>query len=448
MRCRPRLWAPLVVAPLFLPSYAAYSGWGLLRSPGTAPANWLAGAPEWVVTLVSEGLAIWGLALWAWPIGALVLVAWIWRIDPALLDVMRLDPIGLRRRLALRGAMLLPGLTRAALIIFLVMLGSAVPLHVAQVDTYAIRIWTDLALHPAPVVLLGSWPLLLIAASVAAIVAWRIDAGGSIARIGGPVRVGRWTHALSALIWAASVIAPAALFLFIGMRNPSTGAYRFEALARFWSELGGAMTDSLLIGLLTGAGGALIALGVWAALDARSRLARATIALLVLGALTPGVLVGSAVQGAYALPVLRPIGESVWAVALAHLARFGLLAALGAWWLARSEPRQLADLRRLEPNPSLARWWLMAHHRSTGGILGIAVLMGVLSFHEIEAAIMALPAGVESYPQRMLQLLHFQREDMLSAGALYGMGLGLLGSIAAALCLGAALRARSPTTAP
>jgi len=418
--CRaPRIWAPLIVAPMFLPSYAAYSGWGLIRSPGTSPAAFLAGASEEVALLVSYALAVGGLALWAWPIAALAIAARVYRIDPVLLDALRVAPVNWFARARMRLAFLRPALAIAWLIVFLLMLGSAVPLHVAQVETYAIALWIDLAIVPAPQVLLSAWPLLLIGACAASVLAWRIDPRGSIERVGAAPFVGRLARAIALIVWLMSTVVPAALFLLIGLRNPSTGGYRFDALSRFWSELGVAMADSMLIATVTGLCGAVIALGVWMAVEARSRAARVAIWLFAVGALTPGILIGAAVQEAYSVPWLRPIGDSFLAVVLAHIARFGVLGAIGGWWLALSQPRELRDLRRLATGSTTIRnWWILTHPHSTVGILGIALMTGILSFHEIEAAIMVLPPGLESFPQRMLQLLHFQREDMLSAGVL------------------------------
>ncbi|MDX2016688.1 MAG: hypothetical protein SFY95_03490, partial [Planctomycetota bacterium] len=145
-----------VVAPMLMPAYVAYTGWGQARAPG----SWLgdaieraaASGAESLPVLVGRALAAGGLVLWVWPVAAVVLAAWIGRIDRAVLEQLALDaPAGLRGRLracATRVRLAGPGVLAACACAALVLMGSAVPLHLARVPTYSITLW--LALDQAP----------------------------------------------------------------------------------------------------------------------------------------------------------------------------------------------------------------------------------------------------------------------------------------------------------
>jgi ABC-type Fe3+ transport system permease subunit len=93
------LLAGVFAAPLLCPSYLAYHSLGLHRAPLTELGDLIErvalsqalGGLGWesLPVLVGRGLAVAGLALWAWPIGMLVLAPALMRIDDAMLDAAR-----------------------------------------------------------------------------------------------------------------------------------------------------------------------------------------------------------------------------------------------------------------------------------------------------------------------------------------------------------------------
>ncbi len=75
----------------------------------------------------------------------------------------RVGPFGGPRTLG--RALVRPSMLRSILVIGLVMLGSAVPLHVARVETYAIWVWMTLDEHPGEPwrAWVVAWPLVAVA---------------------------------------------------------------------------------------------------------------------------------------------------------------------------------------------------------------------------------------------------------------------------------------------
>ena len=64
----PGRWALLMVAPMLMPSYLAYAGWGLLRAPGTWLGDWLLRGPS--VGSGTANAAVGSAAANWWPVAA------------------------------------------------------------------------------------------------------------------------------------------------------------------------------------------------------------------------------------------------------------------------------------------------------------------------------------------------------------------------------------------
>lgn len=421
MRARPRLWTPLIVVSLLLPPYLAYSGWGLARSPGTLIGDWLARGPptgpNWWLPLAGKTLAIVGLALWAWPAAALALGAGARQVDQGALDAARLESASATRTLLLRAAMVRRSLLAAFAAVVLVMFGSAVPLHVAQLETAAIRVWRLLD-QTAPerhwAVWLSVWPLLAVAILGASVITARALRGADAGISPEPASRGRdeqASHALAAATVAASTLTPLVLFALF-LRD-------VRSLAMFLRVESDAIATSAGIAVATG--GLCTLLGVAASwFGAGDRAARrvgaVTVHLFACACVVPGILVGHATLTVW-LAGAPGVADTPAPLVLSHLARFGVVAVWIGWAAARAEPADRRDLRRLDGGGlgAWARVCLAEHWRliAAGGIA-----CGVLSLHEIEASVVVAPPGARLLARDMLGFLHFFRQEELCAGAI------------------------------
>ena len=66
---------------------------------------------------------------------------------------------------------------------------------------------------------------------------------------------------------------------------------------------------------------------------------------------------------------------------------------------------------------------------------GTGVAMGLLSLYEIESSVIVQPPGVENLSRRLLSLLHFSRDEQLSAAAVWLVGMGLVPAVGAGVAL-------------
>lgn len=452
----PARWFALLLVPMLMPSYLAYSGWGLLRAPGTLIGDWLLSGPNSRPIFAGQVLAVGGLVLWSWPLAAMVLSVRLRRIDPSLLDLLRLDVRWGWRRAGVVLALSRGAVAAAAGAVVLVMLGSAVPLHLAQIQTHAIVMWRMLN-ESGPGehwrVWAAAWPVIVVAMGVAVFVGRALastdtgrDPGDDEPRVAGPPRgagrrAGRrpWVSiVLAGAVWGASVFVP--VVLFIGSLPSAT------SLVRFWAVADEAIVSSALIAAGAGCMGVLIAGAAWLAFAGgrvSARVASVCAGALVVAGLLPGVLVGSAMAAAWnAWGPTRVLADSGVVLVVGHTARFGFLAALAGWWLARSEPAELRDLMRLD-GVGFGRGWMAARlPPGAGPLAGVGLGLAALSFHEIEAAVILQPPGTESFARVMLENLHFARMEALSAGALYAIAGGLGLALGAVWVLGRSHRLR------
>lgn len=448
LRARGWALAPVLLVPLTLPTYFVYSALGLARAPGTLLGDWIELAAQRgskdIPLIVGKVLASAGLSLWAWPIAAMVMTA-RWRaIDQTVLDSLRLEQAGPLRRgweLARLGR---AGFTLGAAAVALVMLGSAVPLHLAQVRTFALEVWSILALRPGD---LGVWltasPLVVVALGVG----WWLSGAACGNRPQEvtptqPRESSRTTTLATALIWALAAILPLALFA-LSIRSRAS----FDLFLRFGAE---ALWGSLLVAAAVGAIAIVITCLSWLALaDSRSSATRAALRvslfLWLVGGLLPGVLVGSSLLTALnAIPLLRSLPDSPWVLVLGHLARYGCIPALIGTWLAAAEPAEQRSMRRLDGAVGLVAWAKACLPGQAGIVIASGIAVACLSLHEIESSIILQPPGVPSLAQMLLGYLHFAKTEEMSVAAVLLVGCGLLVAVAAALAASIGVRQTRP----
>lgn len=428
-----RVWAMGVgLSPLLLPSYLAYAGWNLLRAPGTWLGDGLAVAPVSVAANAWRAFALVGLTLWVWPLALLVLAPAAARLPRSVLEAMRADGAPPRMVLVHVVRMLWRDIARAAALCALVMAGSAIPLHVAQVYTYSIWLWSEMNRVPdLRGVWLASWPLLAVAVAGAMFVlrlvpgaardeGVEVEAGGQSQR-----GVSVALTACAAALWACSVLVPLLLFV-LSVREVS-------AFAEFWRQSGAAVGHSAHAAAWTGGIGALVLLAAWVSVSgvrsaAGRRSASQVVLWLTVVGLVPGVLVGSA----YALAAPA---SGLPLVVLTHLARFAFIGAIIGWWLGASESADLRDARELDGGATFRGWLLACVRPRWAAALGAAVAMAMLSLHEIESTVQVQPPGLDNLAQFLLDQLHYLRQDQLAAAGASMTAAGLLGAVAGGVLL-------------
>lgn len=434
MRRRSALAGALLGLPLLMPTYLAYAGWGLLRGPGSSLGDLLGRAPPWVSTSFDRSLAVVGLSLWAWPIAAFVIGAAARRIPAHLLDALDLEPGPAWRKTRVVVGMLFTSIVGSIALIALAMAGSAVPLHLAQADTYAVHLWRFMLTNADPAsVWHASWPLFLLAV-IGALAVFR-----AVSRERPPIAdegdtphrpIARSATLVAGGVWFLAVIAPGLLFAAHIRHWSPVGE---SALVKFWRFNSSAVVTSGLVAAAVGTLVAAVALATFSIRSARARgiqarVASCSLVVFLAGAIIPGILLGNATLGFWNAPFLpRAAGDSLWPVVLAHTARFGFLGALAGWWLGSLETPDERGARLMLAGDSLRAWAALCLRPHIGVVVGIALAGAALSLHEIESTVILQPPGPTSLAQYMLDKLHYNRnEDLCAAGVnLFAVGLAV-----------------------
>lgn len=441
---RGRGWwaAPAAMTPMLLPGYLCYAAYGLARAPQTWLGDWIERAAQggvpWLPVAVGRALAVCGLSLWAWPLAAVALWLGLRRVDQAALDALALEPMGRARRWWQVLRMSRGAVGWAVLAVTLLMLGSAVPLHLANVPTYSVRVWFDLTMTPGGTgVWLTAWPLVAVAAGAGALVRppageWRSGASGSRG-------ASRGTRAWVWVVVLASTVVPWALL--------AGSLKKFSSLETFWRVNQESALQSVGVAALSGLGVAAVCVLAWAGLSASGegagrRVVVWSVRVLLAAGLMPGILVGRAIvemSGSLGSPAWLSDGPAV--LIWANLARFGFVGALAGCWLAWSEDPGRRELRRLDRAGGLLGWWAACVPGRWPAVVGVGLAGCALSLHEIEAAIIVQPPGTPNLAQVLLGDLHFARSEDFAAASVQIVGLGLVVAGLSAVALRRAARA-------
>jgi len=450
----------LVLMGLLLPRYVLYYAWSLLLTPTSPLGEFLSSRPgtaRFVAALTSCAVGV----LWYWPLAAL-LIAQGWRtIDTQALAMARLDAGRLRRLTRVTGPMLARALGLAAAVCFVLSLSEFATFHLAGVRT----VGTELAVMyqltgSAGAVARAAWPVVLPAAAVAVLL-WRRSEGSRgknppAAASETTGRARRW--ALTLLLVAVSLAAPVCLMV--------AHVADTSALRQFWrlyrSELAwsGATSIGAAVGALLMAGGVLAARGMGRGGRVVSGAAQTTIFLAMF---LPGSLMGVALLtlagSAAILHALRGSWAMVSAAQASRLAGVGLIVLSAA---------QCGAIRRLSEMAAAdgASWWQTFRYvhlpRIWPLLLGAGVLTAALAMTELPATMVLLPAGLPSFAQRLVNQMHYARDQQVIASclALVGAYVVLAGlvvvllrvvrarSVMASLCCAAMLCATGCDPAP
>jgi iron(III) transport system permease protein len=416
--------------PLLLPNYLAYSGWGLLRAPQT----WLGDRIEtlagqgtvWLPIAAGRAVAVFGLSIWVWPLAAVVLATGIRRLDQSVLDAIDLDVRSAVRRMLVRLSISRSSLVAAICLAMLVMIGSPVPFHLAQVPTYAIELWLKLAEGPTSAdPWLASWPLIVLAGFGGWIVSSRVlDRGDGASMDSNHSGRTRWAGVVFAvMLLSLSVLVPLALF--------ANAVVDWGHARTLWRTSREAVGNSAEVAWFVAIGCAGLTALIHSGLTDRNSRSRALTAwcvrtFIIVGVL-PGVLTGAAIARAWAmLPGGRWITDTNTIVVLGHLARFGFIPAILGALLAWMQPEEERALRDLDSPGGIDYWLGAVLPRAWPVMAASGVVTFALSLHEIEATIMLQPPGAGSLAHQLLGDLHFFRKEELSISVVVLGGSGLI----------------------
>ena len=426
-RHRPLLFG-LLLTPLLLPRYVLYYAWSLPVSPTTVLGRAMATNPP-LARAVGTTTASMVMLLWYWPLAAL-LIGQGWRnLDDETWRSARLDAGPGRRMLSVALPLLRWPLAMALGVCFVLALSEFGTFHLAGVNTMgtelAVLYQQSFSVHQ---VARAAWPMAAAAVAMAVLL-WRRMRQESTRPPVAPIRSAGdgWRWAAVAMLVASAVGVPVAL-LIANVDDTRQLRYfwagHWDGLA--WSGLASAVgaVAALLMAsaaLLVEAGGRA---GRWL-----GGLMHATILLALL---LPGSLVAAAIVELAAAMSLPEAIRQGWPMVSAGLAARWTGISLLVLRLARDwRDRHLASMAAADGASKFDAWRLVHLPRNwplPAAALGLVAMLGLT---EVPATMVLLPAGVPNFAQRLLNQMHYARDQQVIASCL--MLVGVYAVVAAAL---------------
>jgi DNA-binding beta-propeller fold protein YncE/ABC-type Fe3+ transport system permease subunit len=442
----------LLVMPAIVPAAILFYAWWQSWPADSALYRWAVARD--LIPMMRSATLLLALVGWSWPVVALIVAGETARTSQHRLDLLQLDGASrIRRTLdALRRDA--RALALAGLLIFVLTAANTTCFDLAFIYSAGneLRAMRELGANLAQLARAALPGLILIAGLAVALLYLTRRPREQARRTPAPSRAAAvWMIAL----WALTVALPLVIFVrSIAMTPAFTGELRnfFD----FYSER---LLRGIIIAAVTASAVALITITLITLRLSERRRARTLAGLLAVGwcamFLAPAVLVGAGIEGAYNHDIIAKLPADLYRstiiIVMAHIARFGVIAVMLAWWCAHAEHPAQRDLRRIDAPLSLAHLWRTHTPSLRAAIIAAAAVTFILSLSEIPVTVQIMPPGSAVITPSLLNDMHYQRPQTVMIAtcmllALAGLVALTLAMIRPRVTLAHRALARSPVT--
>jgi ABC-type Fe3+ transport system permease subunit/DNA-binding beta-propeller fold protein YncE len=406
----------LALAPVLLPRYVLYYVWSLPLAPTTALGQYLAVQPLAVTRWIGTLTTMFALILWYWPLAALLLAQGWRNLDREVLESAALEAGPWRRLTRVVLPMLRGPLVLAFAVCFAMVLVEYDTFHLAGVSTIGSALGVIFEqTGSAEAVARASLPLVAVAAVVGVALSRRLRSVAVQVPLAAPAP-GRNKRAwiVFAVLVGVSLAAPIALLI--------ASVSDFSALEQFWRLQRDGLANSVLAAVLASALALAMAGGVMAAerLGTAGRWLAGVMQVTVLVAMfVPGALVGVAIlrmQSALGLPAA--VGDGWWILSAGQAARFAGVALVVLRLSHDGADEHFREMAGADGAGPLRAWLEVHLPRTWPLVAGAAVLVAMFSLTEVPATLVLLPPGVPDFTQRLLNQMHYARDQHVIASCL------------------------------
>ena len=402
-----------VLIPLVLPRYVLYYSWTLLFNPATELGRMLASRGEvgrFVWTLISTGV----LVSWYWPLAALIIGQGYRNLDRAIFDSAALEAgaFDVFRKVTLP---LLKGpLVLAFGVCFVMSLSEFTTFHLAGVETIGTELavlyeMTGMERYPAVI----AAPVFVVALVVAICLERYSVSWGDEVVIDGS---GGWKRRdVVVLVLLAAVSFGGPVVVLLGNVADLSAFRQFVRLH----------LDELLYSVAIAGVAAVLAHLIALAPTVGNRIFKAIVQGSIFVAMfLPASLVGVSILKLMAFcKVPYSITQSWFVVSFGHAVRLAGAALIFQLLTRSSQRRQLGEMARLDGATAFEVFWRVYWPVTWMPFVSCFLLMVMFSITELSATMVLLPAGVPNFAQRLLNQMHYARDQQVIASCLVLIGL-------------------------
>ncbi len=406
----------LLLMPLVLPRYVLYYAWTLLLSPTTELGRYFSTNPE-LARFVGTFTSSMVLVLWYWPLAGL-LIGQGWRnIDRQIWDCARLDASNFQIFKKITLPLLGRCLCLAFGVCFVLSLSEFTTFHLAGIQTIGTEMAVSYELTGSASGLIKiAWPV-IIAAFVLSIVlgkstrSWDLSSApvGAI-----ELKSHRWRWAVLFVLTAVSLLIP--IVLLIG------NVTNTEAFETFFKLHIDELAWSLAIAVVAAVVSYLIAFGALL-LEKLTKIGY-ILYIIVLTTIFLVMFVPPSLLAVSLLKILAVcnfpvfIRQSWYIVSAGHAARFTGIALILLILTRASHERHLSEMASLDGASPLKSWWYVHLPHTWRVFTGVFLLILMFSVTELSATMVLLPAGLPNFAQRLLNQMHYARDQQVIASCL------------------------------
>jgi ABC-type Fe3+ transport system permease subunit/DNA-binding beta-propeller fold protein YncE len=406
----------LLLMPLVLPRYVLYYAWTLLLSPTTDLGRYFSTYPE-LARFVGTFTSSMVLVLWYWPLASL-LIGQGWRnIDRQIWDCACLDASNFQIFKKITLPLLGRCLCLAFGVCFVLSLSEFTTFHLAGIQTMGTELAVSYELTgSASGIIRAAWPVIIVA-FVLSIVLGKTTPSWSLASAPiGPVemKLHRWRWAALFILTTVSLFIPIALLI-----GNVTNTEAFKTFFKLHiDELGWSLAIAIVVGVFS----YLIAFGALL-LEKVPRIGRilsmTAFTTIFLAMLVPPSLVAVSLIKILAVcnfPIMFRQGWYI--VSFGQAARFSGVALIMLILMRASGERHLSEMASLDGASRLNIWRYVHLPLSWRVFTGVFLLILMFSVTELSATMVLLPAGLPNFAQRLLNQMHYARDQQVIASCL------------------------------
>jgi ABC-type Fe3+ transport system permease subunit/sugar lactone lactonase YvrE len=406
----------LLLMPLVLPRYVLYYAWTLLLSPTTNLGRYFSTNPE-LARFVGTFTSSMVLVLWYWPLAGL-LIGQGWRnIDRQIWDCARLDAGNFQVFKKITLPLLGRCMCLAFGVCFVLLLSEFTTFHLAGIQT----IGTEMAVlyemtGLASSLIRAAWPVIIVAFILSIVLGKSTRSWDPTTAPEGAMELKshRWQWCVVFTLVAVSLLIP--ILLLIGS---VTNTYAFKTFFKLHMD---ELAWSLAIAVVAALVSYLIAIGALL-LEKLTKigliLSIVVHTTIFLAMLVPASLVAASLLKIMAICNLPVFFRQSWyIVSMGQAGRFSGVALILLILTKASHERQLSEMASLDGASWLKSWWYVHLPRIWRLFAGAFLLILMFSITELSATMVLLPAGLPNFAQRLLNQMHYARDQQVIASCL------------------------------